>query len=251
MSQNSFPDNGYTKTPLFAKVYEQLYLLITTGQLPANGLLPSETTLAEKYGVSRNTLRQALAILREDGLIFNVKGKGNFAVRAPLAVHNESERLTNPMYTAALSAEEITATIHFFFYPTAAVVQEKLRISASDIAIIANLEYSQNETPVSYMFMAVPVKRIEGFQIDLADRAAVEQLLNKTIFEKTARTKSRLTLTETEESISGYLNVALGTPVLFIEEILYDNGGTPLALSKQYLLPAYYNVSFVRRNEEK
>ncbi len=67
MADKNFTDNGYARTPLFAKVYEQLYTLITTGQLPENGLLPPETVLAEQYGVSRNTLRQALAILREDG----------------------------------------------------------------------------------------------------------------------------------------------------------------------------------------
>lgn len=248
MTDNNFTDNGYTRTPLFAKVYEQLYTLITTGQLPENGLLPPETVLAEQYGVSRNTLRQALAILREDGLIYNVKGKGNFAVRTSLVPHNECESLSNPIYTSAINPERITATIHFFFHPTAAVVQEKLDITASDIAIIANLEYSQNDVPISYMFLAVPVKRIEEYKIDLNDHVVVEQLLNETIFEKAVRTRSRLTLTETEESISNYLNVALGTPVLFIEEILYDRSGAPLALSKQYLLPAYYNINFVRRN---
>ncbi len=248
MTDNNFTDNGYTRTPLFAKVYEQLYTLITTGQLPENGLLPPEIVLAEQYGVSRNTLRQALAILREDGLIYNVKGKGNFAVRTSPITHNEFESLTNPIYTAAINTENITATIHFFFYPTATVVQEKLDITASDIAIIANLEYSQGDVPISYMFMALPVKRIEEYNIDLTDRAAVEQLLNETIFDKAVRTRSRLTLTETEESISNYLRVALGTPVLFIEEILYDRNGAPLALCKQYLLPAYYSINFVRRN---
>jgi hypothetical protein len=57
-------------------------------------------------------------------------------------------------------------------------VQEKLDITASDIAIIANLEYSQNDVPISYMFLAVPVKRIEEYKIDLNDHVVVEQLLN-------------------------------------------------------------------------
>ena len=34
--------------------------------------------IRDRYGVSRGSIRQALAILREDGLIYNHQGKGNF-----------------------------------------------------------------------------------------------------------------------------------------------------------------------------
>lgn len=51
---------------------------ITTGELKAGERLPSETTLASRYGVSTSTLRGALALLQSEGLVEKTHGKGNF-----------------------------------------------------------------------------------------------------------------------------------------------------------------------------
>ena len=44
--------------------------------LVGDGLLPSETSLADEFGVSRNTVREALDLLREEGLVERVPGVG-------------------------------------------------------------------------------------------------------------------------------------------------------------------------------
>ncbi|MYV99252.1 GntR family transcriptional regulator [Streptomyces sp. SID3343] len=54
---------------------------IQSGEYPPGSLLPSESALCERYGVSRPTVRQALAALRTEGLIIVQRGKGSF-VRA-------------------------------------------------------------------------------------------------------------------------------------------------------------------------
>ncbi|MEG1992839.1 MAG: winged helix-turn-helix domain-containing protein, partial [Acetivibrio sp.] len=48
--------------PIYLDVYNSLYSDIKNGVYLPNELLPGEIQLAEKYKVSRNTLRQALAI---------------------------------------------------------------------------------------------------------------------------------------------------------------------------------------------
>nr|WSY56245.1 GntR family transcriptional regulator [Streptomyces sp. NBC_00886] len=57
-------------------VREQLRAQIATMQ--PNDLLPKERELAETFQVSRNTVRQALQSLIEDGLIYSVRGHGTF-----------------------------------------------------------------------------------------------------------------------------------------------------------------------------
>src|SRR5690349_15889321 len=56
-----------------ARAYEQLAQLlrerITSGDLHEGDRLPSETALAEQAGVSRSTVREALRILEQDGLV--------------------------------------------------------------------------------------------------------------------------------------------------------------------------------------
>lgn len=45
------------------------------------GPLPSGKTLEQEYGVGRDTLLRAIAILRDEGLVFTVKRRGTYVVR--------------------------------------------------------------------------------------------------------------------------------------------------------------------------
>ncbi|MFF4735054.1 GntR family transcriptional regulator [Streptomyces sp. NPDC001262] len=69
-----------------AKAYERIAddirETIRAGQLAPGGRLPSETVLAEQYGRSVPTIREALRLLRDEGLIEKQHGRGNF-VREP------------------------------------------------------------------------------------------------------------------------------------------------------------------------
>ena len=41
--------------------------------------IPTERQLAERFGVSRVSVRQALSLLNKDGVIYTVHGSGSFA----------------------------------------------------------------------------------------------------------------------------------------------------------------------------
>lgn len=70
-----------TKELRYVAVYNKLFKLINDGDFPDNSRLPSEPELAKKLGVSRTTLRQALSLLQDDGLIKNIRGKGNYILK--------------------------------------------------------------------------------------------------------------------------------------------------------------------------
>ncbi|WP_454856301.1 FadR/GntR family transcriptional regulator [Rhizobium binxianense] len=59
-------------------VYENMLALIRNGSWSARMRLPSEIELARHFGMSRPVIRQALARLREDGLIQSRQGSGSF-----------------------------------------------------------------------------------------------------------------------------------------------------------------------------
>ena len=54
-----------TGSALYRKVAEDIKAAIAAGTYPANTKLPSESELAERYSVSRGTIRQAFAALRD------------------------------------------------------------------------------------------------------------------------------------------------------------------------------------------
>lgn len=54
------------------------------GELKAGSQLPSEPELARTLGVSRSSLRAAIALLEADGLLRRMHGSGTFVTEAPL-----------------------------------------------------------------------------------------------------------------------------------------------------------------------
>ena len=64
--------------PLFAQVRDALRGQILAGGLRPGDRLPSEAALVERFGVSRITVRQALAELQSSGLVQTVNGKGSY-----------------------------------------------------------------------------------------------------------------------------------------------------------------------------
>lgn len=70
------------------QLYARIKATIESGELRPGDKLPSEMMLCERYGVSRVTVRNALAQLVADGLIVKKQGKGAF-VRPAMHVEND------------------------------------------------------------------------------------------------------------------------------------------------------------------
>lgn len=62
--------------PLYQRIASELREQIRSGSLKAGDRLPTEAELREQHDVSRNTVRLALAMLQNEGMISSVQGKG-------------------------------------------------------------------------------------------------------------------------------------------------------------------------------
>src|SRR5438132_12445310 len=56
---------------------------VLDGRLPAGKRLPTDGELAAQYQISRDTVRQALAVRAGEGLIERVQGRGTFVIEPP------------------------------------------------------------------------------------------------------------------------------------------------------------------------
>ncbi len=76
--RTSLPEAVLRPTPgnAFENTVEQLATAIRLGALADGEQLPPERELAERLGISRNTLREAIAALRESGLVATTRGRG-------------------------------------------------------------------------------------------------------------------------------------------------------------------------------
>lgn len=66
---------------VFRQLADVLRDEIASGELPPGAPLPSEATLCQRYEVSRVSVRRAVALLRGEGLVTTVPGRGSFVTR--------------------------------------------------------------------------------------------------------------------------------------------------------------------------
>ena len=69
--------------PIYLQVAGVLRRNIETGRLRPGDIIQSLDRLAEEYGISRVTARQAITVLEEEGLIWRKQGKGTFVSKTP------------------------------------------------------------------------------------------------------------------------------------------------------------------------
>jgi DNA-binding GntR family transcriptional regulator len=64
--------------PLYTQLADILREMITSGELTPRSPLPSESYLQQEQGVSRGTVRMAIGVLRDEGLVVTISARGTF-----------------------------------------------------------------------------------------------------------------------------------------------------------------------------
>lgn len=71
-------------TPLYVQLYRKIREQILNGEYEQGEFIPSETELMKAFQTTRGTVRNAISLLVNDGLVQQVRGKGTFVLLRPL-----------------------------------------------------------------------------------------------------------------------------------------------------------------------
>ncbi|WP_232485719.1 GntR family transcriptional regulator [Streptomyces fildesensis] len=69
--------------PPYRQIAAQLRERIVDGSIPVGRRIPSLVEMEQQYGVARDTLRKAVQVLKEEGLVQTVNGMGIYVIEAP------------------------------------------------------------------------------------------------------------------------------------------------------------------------
>ncbi len=83
--------------PLHEQITQGLKELIISGVLAADEQLPSVRELAVSLTVNPNTVQRAYKTLETDGIIYSIRGKGNFVSDIPKADKKQIDTLYNSL----------------------------------------------------------------------------------------------------------------------------------------------------------
>ncbi len=242
MTNRTITSKAIDKIPAHVPIYNMLYSEIVNGLYKDGSQIPSESVLTEKYGVSRHTLRLALAILHEDGLIQKRQGKGTLVTYRGTREATSERHIFNPMIQC--SKEDISAIdIAYNYGPPTEIAQKRLGIKVTEIVMASNNVYFAGGMPVGHAFIQIPVKHINNIDFNINSKEEVSNLINKTIFDLAETAKMTLRLIHAEENITAFLQIQPNEPVIFLEEILFNARQEGMARCKFYFLPDKYEIS--------
>ena len=224
---------GKQKELRYVSVYNQLFKMINAGNFPEGSRLPSEPELAKSLGISRTTLRQALSLLQDDGLVNNIRGKGNFIVKAKPNNNIGLETIGHPVYKC-INYEIDHVEMELHIEPSTDYFN-KILMKKTAAVVLVDRWYKFKGQIVAYTFTLLPIELISNLNMDLNNKDAFLKFLEKEVY----KTYSNI-LVEIKYSTAG--NFAAKTRPIsdknqfhLIQETIYNKNQIPVVSNKHYL----------------
>lgn len=217
----------------YVEVYNKLYKMIKEEDLPDNYRLPSEPELAKYIGVSRTTLRQALSLLQDDGLIKNIRGKGNFIVKSQKSKKVGLEKLGHIIYKS-LEDKIDYVEMNFHIEPPSDYFME---ILGKKTAATVNIDrwYIKDSTALAYTFTIIPIETISYFNIDLNDNDGLLKFIEDEIYKKSTYSTIDIKFSSSGKFATKKYSISSEKQYYLIEESIYRDSEYLIAFSKHYL----------------
>lgn len=83
----------HDKRPIYEQIIDRFQMLILNGALEQDTQLPSVRSLAIELSINANTIQRAYSELERRGLIYSVKGRGNFVSTQKDVVQEQQDKL--------------------------------------------------------------------------------------------------------------------------------------------------------------
>jgi GntR family transcriptional regulator len=133
------------RLPVYRQIADDLRAQIIDGTLPPGAQLPTEAELTDGYNVARATVRQALTILVNEGLVVARRPRGHFVrERQPLRYQPQTEFTPRPAtpamdaFMASLAAEgrEASQAIEVAVVQPPPLVAERFDIYDDELVVV-------------------------------------------------------------------------------------------------------------------
>ena len=165
------PSAGAARPPRLPKAYrikEQLLELLRTSE--PGSPIDSERTLAERFGVSRATIRQALKDLTFEGRLYRLQGRGTFIARPKLTQSLQLTSHTREMVDSGLvPSSDLLEAVRL---PAAGEVAKMLALAeGAEVCKIERLRRANGE-PMAIESLYLPASRFPGIEERIAAGAS-------------------------------------------------------------------------------
>jgi GntR family transcriptional regulator len=187
-------------------------------------LLPSEAELSKAFNASRVTVRRALELLREEGIVTARQGFGWFVSGEP--VRQRLERLlTIESQLEMLGRQAIRRVVDFAFVTPPAQVAEELGVDR--VLRVERINLADTD-PFAVVVVWCPAELGQNLSLSDVERRSFYELLNVEL----RGARQAIGADVAEPRVAEQLSVPVGSPVLKCRRVTFDEGGRPVLMSE-------------------
>jgi GntR family transcriptional regulator len=239
--------------PLYARVAAILNNKITRGQLQPGQKLKKEKELAVELGVSRITIRHALALLEKEDLIVRKRAAGTFISKnVPL---KKQKIVSGSIYDIVVEAEEfqvhplgmknilveeasIARDIHDFFG-----LNNKDQITWIQRLRLKNLE------PVYFLENFIPMEYSHVLNLKNLEEKPLLKIMKEESNLIVSRGEMFIESIPADAEISKILKTGLFDPLIFFQVFCWLDSDKPFEIANLYMRPEYFKYKVVLNSE--
>nr|WP_180898458.1 MULTISPECIES: GntR family transcriptional regulator [unclassified Martelella] len=225
--------------PIYRRLKAELARAVESGALAHGEALPPERDLARIVGVSRVTVRRAIAELTSEGFLQRRHGAGTFVLRPPARIEQPLKRLTS--FTEDMQARGLTPRSLWLERGLfAASAEEAAALQLGTNAAIARLSRIRlgDDLPMAIEHSTLPADILE--RPDLVETSLYGALAERGV--TMVKAEERITACILTAAQAALLTVAPGAPALAIRRTGFTAGGRAVELTRTYYRSDIYDL---------
>lgn len=226
MTKSGMAHGGVT---LWRQIADAIRLDIVGGKLANGDRLPTEALLAERFSANRHTVRRALAVLAEEGVVMSEQGRGTFV--------RSARRLTYPIGKRTRFREGLQGQATNL---TSISISDKIENASARVSHALGLKPGAkvvhtegmsiaDGTPISRSSTWLDYRRFPDFAMRIKEMQSSTAVFQSYGITDYSRASTRISARHADIEEVQALKLSPGAIVLVSEAVDIDAEGTPIS----------------------
>lgn len=236
-----------SQLPLYQQLLEDIKADINDGKYSTGDKIPSELELADVYGVSRITVRRAVAELCNEGYLVKRQGKGTFVDLPKInrKIPQDAKVLSFSKACDMSGMKPGAKTLFTEICPARLDECKFFGLSKDSNVVYLQRVHTADGDPLLLENNFLPCPEFAGLvDEDLTDKSLFEVLHKKYKRSPVARDGISIEVSRASHELAKILNVSLGDPLFYITVHFLDEKGAPICIGRQYFVASRFVFNF-------
>jgi len=244
--------NLHSYPTLVISVVDAIRKSIEDGNYPPKSQIPTEMELVSKLQVSRTTIREAMRMLEEDGLIVRKRGLGTFvSERAIIKDLTKNSGITEMIEQSGRTPRTEQASLEQT--KASRIISEALSIEIDDPIFLVDRVRTANNTPMVWTLDFIPIHIVgeDGLKNFIPMNDSIYDFFKNDLRISIVRGVVSLYSIGATDVISDKLIVSEGTPIMELSQTDYDINDRIVLYSIEYHIPDSFQFLVYRKGPHR